>query len=42
MSLVVRVFKREFFVNEKPLTEFSPQGLFTLVKAEIDASKAGS
>lgn len=31
-----------FFVNEKPLTEFSPQGLFTLVKAEIDASKAGS
>jgi protein-disulfide isomerase len=31
-----------FFVNEKPLTEFSPQGLFTMLKAEIDASKAGS
>ncbi|MCR5942704.1 disulfide bond formation protein DsbA [Ochrobactrum sp. XJ1] len=31
-----------FFVNGKPLTEFSPQGLYNLVKAEIDASKAGS
>lgn len=31
-----------FFVNGKPLTEFSPQGLYNLVKAEIDASKAGT
>ena len=31
-----------FFVNGKPLTEFSPQGLLNLVKAEIDASKTGS
>lgn len=31
-----------FFVNGKPLTEFSPQGLYNLVKSEIDAAKAGS
>lgn len=31
-----------FFVNGKPLNEFSPQGLYNLVKAEIDATKAGS
>lgn len=31
-----------FFVNGKPLTEFSPQGLYNLVKSEIDASEAGS
>lgn len=31
-----------FFVNGKPLTEFSPQGLYDLVKAEIQISKSGS
>lgn len=31
-----------FFVNGKPLTEFSPQGLYNLVKSELDAAKAGS
>ncbi|KKX29455.1 thioredoxin domain-containing protein [Rhizobium sp. LC145] len=31
-----------FFVNGKPLSEFSPQGLYNLVKAELDALKAGS
>lgn len=31
-----------FFVNGKPLTEFSPQGLYNMVKAEIDLTKAGS
>ena len=31
-----------FFVNGKPLTEFSPQGLYRLVEAELKAAKAGS
>ena len=31
-----------FFVNGKPLTEFSPQGLYDLVKTEIQAAKSGS
>lgn len=31
-----------FFVNGKPLTEFSPQGLYNLVGAELKAVKAGS
>jgi len=31
-----------FFVNGKPLQEFSPQGLYDLVKKELEASKAGS
>lgn len=31
-----------FFVNGKPLTEFSPQGLYDLVKSEIEATKSGS
>lgn len=31
-----------FFVNGKPLTEFSPQGLYNLVEAEIDATKPSS
>lgn len=31
-----------FFVNGKPLTEFSPQGLYSLVDAELKAAKAGS
>lgn len=31
-----------FFVNGKPLTEFSPQGLYDLVKSEIQAAKSGS
>lgn len=31
-----------FFVNGKPLTEFSPQGLYSLVGAELKAAKAGS
>ncbi|KQZ59771.1 disulfide bond formation protein DsbA [Rhizobium sp. Root149] len=31
-----------FFVNGKPLTEFSPQGLYNLVKDEIDATKPSS
>lgn len=31
-----------FFVNGKPLTEFSPQGLANLVKRELDEVKAGS
>lgn len=31
-----------FFVNGKPLTEFSPQGLYSLVASELDAAKAGS
>jgi len=31
-----------FFVNGKPLTEFSPQGLYNLGKAEIDAAKPSS
>jgi protein-disulfide isomerase len=31
-----------FFVNGKPLTEFSPQGLYSLVASELEASKAGS
>lgn len=31
-----------FFVNGKPLTEFSPQGLYNLVGTELKAAKAGS
>ncbi|WP_281978722.1 DsbA family protein [Pseudorhizobium flavum] len=31
-----------FFVNGKPLTEFSPQGLYDLVSSELEATKAGS
>ncbi|TCM46133.1 protein-disulfide isomerase [Rhizobium sp. PP-F2F-G48] len=31
-----------FFVNGKPLTDFSPQGLSDLVKTEIDATKGRS
>lgn len=31
-----------FFVNGKPLTEFTPQGLYDLVKAEVQAAKSGS
>ncbi|MCK8780836.1 DsbA family protein [Rhizobium sp. NTR19] len=31
-----------FFVNGKPLTEFSPQGLYNLVGAELNVSLAGS
>lgn len=31
-----------FFVNGKPLTEFSPQGLYSLVETELKAAKAGS
>lgn len=31
-----------FFVNGKPLTEFSPQGLSRLVEAELKAAEAGS
>ena len=31
-----------FFVNGKPLTDFSPQGLYDLVKSELEAAKAGS
>lgn len=31
-----------FFVNGKPLTEFSPQGLYSLVASELEAAKAGS
>ena len=31
-----------FFVNGKPLTEFSSQGLYNLVASELKATKAGS
>lgn len=31
-----------FFVNGKPLTQFSPKGLYDLVKSEIEAAKAGT
>jgi protein-disulfide isomerase len=31
-----------FFVNGKPLTEFSPEGLVNLIAAELQATKAGS
>ncbi|MUO87125.1 DsbA family protein [Agrobacterium vitis] len=31
-----------FFVNGKALTEFSPQGLYRLVEAELKAAKVGS
>jgi protein-disulfide isomerase len=31
-----------FFVNGQPLTDFSPQGLFDLVKKEFDATQRGS
>lgn len=31
-----------FFVNGKPLTEFSPQGLYSLVAAQLKAVKPGS
>jgi len=31
-----------FFVNGKPLTEFSPQGLYNLVGAELKVRQAGS
>lgn len=31
-----------FFVNGKPLPEFSPQGLYNLVASELKAAKAGS
>jgi protein-disulfide isomerase len=31
-----------FFVNGKPLTEFSPQGLYNLVGAELNVPLAGS
>lgn len=31
-----------FFVNGKPLADFSPQGLYDLVKSEIQAAKSGS
>tara|TARA_R110002020_G_scaffold468251_2_gene692397 strand:+ start:210 stop:887 length:678 start_codon:yes stop_codon:yes gene_type:complete len=31
-----------FFVNGKPLTDFSPKGLYDQVKTELDASTAGS
>tara|TARA_R110002020_G_C16309109_1_gene773663 strand:- start:2229 stop:2885 length:657 start_codon:yes stop_codon:yes gene_type:complete len=30
-----------FFVNGKPLTEFGPQGLYSLVASELEAAKAG-
>ncbi|HBT69936.1 MAG TPA: disulfide bond formation protein DsbA [Agrobacterium sp.] len=31
-----------FYVNGKPLTEFSPQGLYNLVRSEVQATKSGS
>lgn len=31
-----------FFVNGKPLTDFSPQGLYDLVTSEVQATKSGS